>query len=337
MTVLQSYRRPSSFTNPFVPLMQRSLPIGINSVEFTWSVAIFGRYDMFHVHWLEALVAGRGVLRSTVKKILAFALVVRLIITRVPVIQTVHNLKPHEAESIIEATLRRRISARTVAWILLNSRTKQPGRGRTYRVPHGHYREWLATIASQSPDAAREVAPGRLLFFGLIRGYKNVPTLIRAFKETAIPDMTLVVAGQPSTEALREQVMSLAAVDPRVTLHLKHVGDRDLYSQLAEAELVVLPYEEMHNSGAVLLALSLSRPVLVPKNAVNADLQREVGARWVLTYDHPLTSEQLAGAVNAIKSIERHGEPDLSRRDWKHIGQQLAACYLESYEGRIHA
>ncbi len=57
--------------------------------------------------------------------------------------------------------------------------------------------------------------------------------------------------------------------------------DADLVREISMSEMVVLPYRFMHNSGAVLLALSLDRPVLVPDNEVNRLLEIEVGSDWV--------------------------------------------------------
>ena len=49
--------------------------------------------------------------------------------------------------------------------------------------------------------------------------------------------------------------MEAAAVaDPRLTLDLRFVDDETLVREVSEASLVVLPYVEMKNSGALLVA-----------------------------------------------------------------------------------
>ena len=148
-------------------------------------------------------------------------------------------------------------------------------------VPHGHYADWYRDVVLPPAEA------GRLLFVGLVRPYKNVPALVAAFADLPAPQARLHVAGNAADPALAEQLGALAAADGRVSLDLRHVPDPELAAEIGRAQLVVLPYAEMHNSGAVLLALSLRRPVLVPENAVNTALAAEVGERWVLRYDAP--------------------------------------------------
>ena len=90
------------------------------------------------------------------------------------------------------------------------------------------------------------------------------------------------MAGRPSDPEIEARIVDLATRDPRVRLHLAHIDDRELVGLVGESELVVLPYSQMHNSGALLTTLSLGRPALVPANEVNALIAAEVGRDWVL-------------------------------------------------------
>ena len=107
------------------------------------------------------------------------------------------------------------------------------------------------------------------------------------------PPATLAVLGALFSEQLVESLREAADADDRIELHLGHVDDPDLVRAVGEAQLAALPHPEMHNSGSVLAALSLSTPVLVPDNAFNRALAEEVGERWVITYDGPLAPTHL--------------------------------------------
>jgi hypothetical protein len=86
------------------------------------------------------------------------------------------------------------------------------------------------------------------------------------------------------------------------------------------SELIVLAYRFMHNSGSVLAALSMGRPVLVPRNQANEALAREVGAEWVHMYDgDDLDAETLVSSWQAASALA--GTPDLSRREWADAGR----------------
>ena len=96
---------------------------------------------------------------------------------------------------------------------------------------------------------------------------------------------------------------------------------------MGRAELVVLPYRTMHNSGAALLALSLERPVLVPANESTESLAREVGAGWVQTFAPPLAPGVLARAVTVVRTTRRSPAPDLSARTWPAIADRHREAY----------
>jgi beta-1,4-mannosyltransferase len=112
-----------------------------------------------------------------------------------------------------------------------------------------------------------------------------------------------------------------------MTVALSFLDDEQLVHEITSAELVVLPYWEMHNSGATLTALSLDRPVLVPDNEPNRRLSNEVGPGWVFRYAPPLTGEHLLTALEEVRAAARSAEPDLRQRDWQLAGQAHLAAY----------
>jgi beta-1,4-mannosyltransferase len=113
---------------------------------------------------------------------------------------------------------------------------------------------------------------------------------------------------------------------------LEYVDDPTLRDEIAAAELVVLPYRELHNSGAALLALSLERPVLLPASEVASALTDEVGPGWVHLYSGELTGAALATALTRSRDVVRAGRPDLSRREWTGAGAGHRAVYLAAVD-----
>jgi glycosyltransferase involved in cell wall biosynthesis len=211
------------------------------------------------------------------------------------------------------------LERQTTLVIALNSATVTPEGVPSATIVHGHYRGWFDGY--DKPDAR----PGRLSYFGLIKPYKGVDQLLSAFAE--LPgDYSLRLAGRPSPELVTGLVAQVAR-DDRVELAADYVDDQELVRVVCEAELVVLPYREMHNSGVALTALSLDRPILVPQNEVNDRLSAEVGPGWVLSYRGRLDGEVLRRALESVRSIPRSPRPDLSAREWDLTGQQHVAAY----------
>jgi len=321
LVVQQSFPEPRPTTNPYLVMLRDSLAAvpGVQVRTFGWRAALLGRYDLFHVHWPEILVSGRSRPRALVRQLLTLALLLRLRVTRTPLVRTLHNLGRPAGLSWTGNTILAVLERQTTLVILLNSSTVAPDGVATATIVHGHYRDWFK--GHHKPDPR----PGRLCYFGLIKPYKGVDQLLSAFAELS-GDYSLRVAGKPTSELL-DPLTDQAARDARVELTPAYVDDAELVRVVGEAELVVLPYREMHNSGGALAALSLDRPVLVPSNVVNERLSEEVGPGWVLTYRGPLSAEALGRAVAAVRSGTRSRRPDLSRREWDLAGEQHVAAY----------
>jgi glycosyltransferase involved in cell wall biosynthesis len=324
--VLQSFPEPRPTTNPYLVMLAqalRDLP-DVEVATFSWRQALTGRYDVLHVHWPEVLLSGTSRLKTAARHVLFAALLVRLAVLGRPLVRTVHNLRPQEARTGATAALLQLAEAMTTLHIRLNEQTPPVAGIPGLVVPHGHYRDWFAGC----PRAASR--PGHMVFSGLIRPYKNVEGLLAAFAETAddATPLTLHVAGAPQSAELAGRVQEAAARDTRVTLSLSYLTDDDLATALTEADLVVLPYREMHNSGAALLALSLDRRVLLPDNEVNTALAEEVGPGWVTRYQGDLTGAVLRGAAQAAPPAR--ARPDLSAREWPGSAQAHLQAYREA-------
>jgi beta-1,4-mannosyltransferase len=317
--VLQSFPEGRSTTNPYLLQLSRSLRPHAEVLGFTWRRALTGHYDVFHVHWPEILLQGRTPARALARRMLFRLFLARLRLSRTPVVRTVHNVRSHESTPAHDQRLLSSFDRNTTLWIRLNPFTPVPAGALQATIPHGDYRQWYG---DQRPGKS---VPGRLLYFGLIRPYKGVDLLVESFRSldraghdgapsSVTPSLRIV--GSPQSDDLAKRLRLMAAGDARIGFVLRHASDAELANAIGAAELVVLPYSEMHNSGAALLALSLDRPVLVPRNAVTAALADEVGREWVLLYDGPLCSTTLADALTRTRQPRTTFRPDLSQRRW---------------------
>lgn len=308
--------------NPYLELTIQSLPSDrVSNLYWSWSRAIFGRYDLLHLHWPDELAHASGRLQRWSKRFCLALLIFRIRATRVRVVRTVHNLEPHESTSGVSAALVGMLGAETSHWVVLNEVTPTPDRTRTTLIPHGHYRGWYRADP-RSPQS------GRLIVFGLIREYKGIDDFVRVFG--SMPGkFSLCVAGRADDPQLAESLREAARGDNRVDLQTRFVPDAELAGMIMDAELVVLPYRQLHNSGAALLALSLGRPVVCPSSPTTERLASEFGNQWIITYESPLDPSKLADAVRRAQdgSLAGNSEPDLSARDWPKLGEALAAVY----------
>jgi beta-1,4-mannosyltransferase len=321
--VLQSGGPPHARRNPYITQLLASLPESAVPLYFSWRRALVGRYDVLHVHWPDAALGGRTPLRAAVRSALWALVLLRLRWQRRALVRTLHDVEPYEPASWPQRWLLPLFDRWTTMWITLTEHTAPPRPAPVALVRHGHYRDWYA-------DAPREDRiRGRLLHFGLLRRYKGTEALLGVFAQLPDERVTLRIVGYPRDDGVAAAVERARRDDPRVTARLEYVSDAELAREVSRSQLVVLPFDRVTNSGSLILALSLGRPVLVPATPITEEIADEVGSDWVLTYDPPLDPGALTRALAATEAPQ-HESPDLSRRDWPAIGNEHAAAFARA-------
>ena len=327
LRVMQSFRPPRPTTNPYIVMLDRALSQEptLQHERFSWTGALLRHQDALHFHWPEVLLAGDRPWKRWGQRQLFRLLLLRAALGRTLIVRTVHNRElPRDLDP---ATLRllETVEERAGLRVLLNPHTQPHWNSATAVIPHGHYVDWFADVPRV------EAEPHTLAFVGLVRRYKGVETLLDAFAATAAdrPELRLRIAGNPTNAELRDELEQRAAADPRVGLDLRFLDEPDFATAIMSARGVVLPYRHMHNSGAALAALSLARPVLVPRNEVNTALAAEVGPGWVHQYDGDLAADDLRAFDDAL-ALPRQGRPDLSARGWARAGALHAQAYHDA-------
>lgn len=316
--VLHSMRAPGNETR-YASHMAALDGSEFEMLFFTWRRALWGHYDIFHVHWPEQLLSRSSGVMGRVRWICAQALIGRLRRRQTPVVYTLHNHAPHEIT--VSPHLRQFQSELMGLTRLEIHLVPEPGRttsAATTAIPHGNYREPFASFP-------REVATqGRLLFFGILKAYKGIGHLLSEFAAVDDSAMTLRLVGEPQHAATVAAIDDAARVDRRVSKRYGFIADADLVSEVSAASLIVLPYTELHSSGAVLVALSLDRPVLLPSSPTADALREEVGARWVHVFSPPLTADDLQRAMSCSPPS---GSPNLNGRNWNVVRDAHTAAY----------
>lgn len=324
LVVLESLREVKPTTNPYLVQLVDSLHAvpGVAVRMFSFRTAILGRYDVYHVHWPEVNFGGHRRLGRVYRRLLATLFLGRLALTKTPVVRTWHNLERPRDLSRYDHFLLDCFDGLTVLRIGLNENTPFPEDGKLSAViRHGHYRDWYARFPRF------ESVPGRIGYAGAIRRYKGVENLVAAFVAIDDPGLSLRVAGKPSNDDLETVLTDAARGDDRVSFRFHFLDDTEFVREITEAELIVLPYRHMHNSGIALACLSLDRPVLVPDNEVNRNLSAEVGPGWLYFFEGHMTSEALQHAIANLRASHPEAPPDLGRRSWEAAGLEHIAAF----------
>ncbi|MCZ2822755.1 glycosyltransferase family 4 protein [Modestobacter sp. VKM Ac-2977] len=327
--------------NPYnAMLYQHLIARGVPVEELTLGNLLRRPPRVVHVHWPELTYLSGRRWRHTGYRIGTFLAALALARLRrgTALVWTVHNLQAHERDyPALQSRLLWAVFPRLVDGFLTLTPSAQDQARAVHPAlrsvpgtvtPHGDYRAEVDRSLDRA--AARHqlgIEPDvrLLLFVGQVRAYKNVPALIDSFSEVADADARLVVAGQARQGVERDRVIARAARDPRVRTELEFQTPERLSAWLAAADVVVLPYTAVLNSGTALLALSADRPVVAPRMGAIGDLQDAVGRAWVHAYDGEL-DEAVRAALRM--AAESRPEPvDLSAFAWPRIAELTEGAY----------
>ncbi len=326
---------PAGGGNPYTSLLYQHLSaLGAEVLDFSPLVLLRSSKAIWHLHWPERMLNRRSGTAACLRAaaLLALAFLARLRKTRL--IWTVHNLVPHEYDHVWvgrwfwPAFIRQLsgfIALSALGKQLIEERHPLLRRVPGFIIPHGHYRGAYPDSVSQADArAALGLPPDAQVaaFVGQVRPYKNVPHLVDTFRQIPGEQAWLLIAGQPYGPALREAVLKTAGAAPRVHLALDFLPETALQTYLRAADLIVLPFAEILNSGSALLALSFDRPILVPRKGAIAELEGDLGPEWVRAYAGALTPSILAGALEAAhrdppgrcKALNEFGWESLAKR-----------------------
>lgn len=299
-----------------------------------------------HFHWLAPYIYDESGPRTAALLLLTVLqlVVVRLIGT--PVVWTVHNVLSHESRYprlerwFKHAFVRfgfcdhvfvhcENAADRLVEEYALPERVRR----RISVIPHGNYVDNYENRISRE-EAREELGYGEsesvFLFFGQIKPYKGVVQLVDAFASIDDPDYRLLIAGNPSNDALERELRERTAGDDRIRSILEFVPDEEIQLYMNAADAVVLPYTEITTSGSAILVMSFGRGMIIPCLGCVPELLDGEGA---LIYP-PDADDGLRDALTEAKhrdllSMGRHNARQARRYDWATVAERTARVYSQ--------
>ncbi len=330
---IRFYRRTQ--TRSYTPGRARILWRWCRLVGHIWSMTrIFleaRRFDVVHVQYLS--VRGLDVWW------------LRAIARRTPVVYTVHNLYPHDVPQRGRMhRLFHRIYNQSQA-LFAHSDATVDGLVRKFGVPphritkvmHGNmnYLRTQRGVPEPVDIGLDPTGPPLVLLFGTFRHGKGVDVLLRAASLMRRDGVTfnVLVAGAPGVDPqpYRKLVRELN-LESCVTFRLERVDEEAVTTYFKTAAVVALPYREIDQSGVLMSALSLGRPVVATRLAGLEEVVHESGAGILVSVDDP---QELADAITRLLTDEPYRRQCEARAlryadstlDWKPIAQKSIEVY----------
>lgn len=146
-------------------------------------------------------------------------------------------------------------------------------------IKHGGYIEHIKHRYTKN-EARRELGldeKGRyILFFGQIKRVKGLDILLKALKETP-EDIKLIIAGRPQRDdiAYYDRLIDELALQGRVIKIIRYIEDDEREKLFFAADVNVLPYRIIYQSGVLLMAMSYGLPVIASDLEPNKEIIRD--------------------------------------------------------------
>jgi glycosyltransferase involved in cell wall biosynthesis len=207
--------------------------------------------------------------------------------------------------------------------------------GRVHVIPHGAF-DYLTRLPDEQPlPSELEGAEGPvILFFGLLRPYKGLDTLLRAFR--SVEGAELWVVGNPRMDV--EPLHRLAAEAPgRVRFVTRFIDDAEIPAIFRRADVVVLPYRDAEHSGVLYTGLAFGKPMVLSAVGGFPEVAK-MGAAQLVPPEDPaalaaalteLTSDSSARQQLATAARKASGGP----YSWDAVAAQTLALYRNLLEG----
>lgn len=307
------------------------------------AIIVNGKPDIIHLHWTDIYLLGNNKLISLAKSL---HFILELIIVKlfgIKLVWTVHNLFNHEKKDpLIEKYFHRLLCMRFYDKIIVFSADGINVMMQTYQlpeyvkakisvVPHGHYINNYRNKISK-PEARQKLGISNrkvvFLYFGFIRPYKGILYLIKEFVKITDSEALLLIAGKPFSNFLEFELNKYSSEYKQIRAYLQFIPDHEIEIYMNAADVVVLPFQEILNSGSVVLAMSFAKAIISPNMGSLSEVMDKNGG---FLYN-PNDKSGLFNAMNqALKSdLISMGQKNYNKIktfDWGKIARKVYEIY----------
>jgi glycosyltransferase involved in cell wall biosynthesis len=216
---------------------------------------------------------------------------------------------------------------------------------KTTLIPHGNYELFLNSIAgTRSGKTEAKVRLGLepdvrvLLIFGTIKPNKRLDWVLRALKIVVAEhsNLKLLIVGKLQDRDIASDIRLAQelGLDDEVIWRTEKVSDLELVDYFTAADLVLFPYEWIYQSGAIIMAMNFSRPVIATAVGSNVDLIRSgVNGLLVPPGEPDSFAEAISRVLDDSELSEQLGMNAFSyatnELSWRVIAQKAYAGYLQ--------
>lgn len=315
---------------------------GIKGVEYVLNLLILTaavareRPHTVHLQWLPLLTV----------------LPVELLLIRylkwlgIRVVYTAHDVVPLDEQSAPEAYRHVYQSVDTIICHTRRAETRLTGEfqvdpERISVIPHGPLMDRDSFPSRKQAREALDWPPEAptVLLFGVLRPYKGVEFLLRAWAQRAQPadsEARLVIAGYATRsyeQHLRSEIRRLG-VDTSVVTDFRFLPEDELRAYIAAADVVAYPYRNITQSGALFAGMNAGKAVVVTDVGGLPEVIDDGRNGFVVEYgDEKMFVDRLERLIDDAdlrRQFEWAAQATVDDKySWEAIAQKTMNCYRD--------
>lgn len=280
--------------------------------EFTLTKPFTKRYDIFHLHWPDYFFVKSRI--YTIIRILYFLVIIMFFkIKKTKLIWTIHNLQPHKNYHPILFDKILNIWTQIIdGFIVMSNNSRELVENKfpalkykdSETIYHGLYENYPNSTNKYVSRKKLKIGLNKkvILFFGRIEKYKGLKLLMESFCRLD-SNYHLIVAGKFEDYSYYNEIKRKSINNTNITIFPHFIQENDIQYYFNASNLVVLPFNEIMNSGSLLLALSFNKPVLCPNKGSISEISNLLNHNAIITYDQ-LDHSTLLQAVSKCVTPE---------------------------------
>lgn len=250
-----------------------------------------------------------------------------------PLVLTAHDVLPREPRRG-QLAAQRRLYERVDAVVVHSEHGRERlvaalgiAPAKVHVIAHGAF-EHLTRVAGAKPLPTELAAVDRpvVLCFGLMRPYKGIDVLLEAWREVGA-DAELWIVGMP-----RMDIGPLRAAAPASVRWVpRFVADDEIAAYFRRADLVVLPYREIDQSGVLFTALAFGAPLVLSAVGGFPEVAGDGAAALVAPGDPRALARELRRLLDDPPARERLAAGARAAAAGRYSWDAIAAAHLRLY------
>lgn len=222
--------------------------------------------DILHIQWIPIIT--QCPLEKYFLKVIKYM--------KINTVYTVHNILPHDTGNRYES-IYKEIYHMVDSLVCHTEQTRDIlvksfniDKDKIHVIPHGplfhDILEEGLSIKEARKQLKLDLSKTYVLFIGLIKPYKGIEFLLETWKEIyqGCPDAQLVIAGNGNEEYLIELKKLITKLDIQnaVNTSFKFLSNRELALYHRAVDILVYPYQNITQSGALLTGMSYGKAIV---------------------------------------------------------------------------